>query len=319
MTSRIIPCALGATLFALPAFADVPRVTTDLPVTQSLVAQVMGDLGTPEVLLGQGADPHHAQLRPSQARALSGAGLVVWVGEGLSPWLEGPVETLATGQVLELAAVEGLTVQGFQASSLLGEGEDDHDHDHDHHDHDHHDEDGHDHSGQDPHLWLAPENAALWLNAIAAQLSTLDPEHADQYAANAETAVAGVQQTRDEVAAILAPVGDAGLVMFHDAYGYFADAFGLNILGTISEGDATAPGAARLTMIRAALDGAGAVCLFPEANHPLDFAQVVAEGSSVRLGAPLDPAGVMLEPGPALYGDLMRGLATAIAACATQG
>jgi zinc transport system substrate-binding protein len=55
------------------------------------------------------------------------------------------------------------------------------------------------------------------------------------------------------VAEILDGVGDAGLVMYHDAYGYLATAFGLNVLGTIALGDAADPGAARLSAIRASL------------------------------------------------------------------
>lgn len=306
-------------LSAVPALAQVPRVVVDLPVAQSLVAQVMGELGTPELLLDRGADPHSVQLRPSQARALAGAGLVVWTGEGMSPWLEEPVSTLAGGRVLDLDAVEGLYQQGFLPSALLDEdGNDDHEEeghdDHDEHGHEGHDH-GHDHGAVDPHLWLDPQNAATWLRAIAAELSSLDPANAGPYAANAEAAVARTQALQAEVAAILAPVGDAGLVMFHDAYGYFVTVYGLNVLGTVTLGDAAAPGAARLSGLRAGLEAAGAVCLFPEVNHPADFAELVIEGTGVRLGAPLDPAGVMLEPGAGLYGDLMRGLATAIAEC----
>ncbi|MCA0203631.1 MAG: zinc ABC transporter substrate-binding protein [Proteobacteria bacterium] len=315
--SRLL-CALLLT--TSPALAEAPSVVTDLPLTQSLVAGILGEGAEVTALLERGADPHHAQLRPSQARALSGADLVVWIGPGLSPWLQGPLDSLAGGRVLDLSAVPGLYTQDFAEDEHDDHAHDDHDHDHAHDDHDHdHDDHGHDHSGMDPHLWLDPGNVAIWQRALGAELAAEDPEHAADYTARAEEAAFRTEALRAEVAAILAPVGDAGLVMFHDAYGYFAHAFGLNVVATISDGDASAPGAARIAALRADLQQDQAVCLFPEANHPDDFARVVAEGTNLRIGAPLDPAGMGLEPGADLYARLMRGLAQSIADCVTGG
>ena len=307
------PLLILLSLVATPAIAQAPRaprVVTDLPLTASLVAEVMGDLGAPEALVGRDTDPHHAQLRPSQVRALAGAELVVWIGPDLSPWLEDPMLTLAGGPVLTLAEVDGLHRQGFVSGLELGAGAGDHDAE------DSHDDHGNDHGAVDPHLWLDPQNAMVWLHAIAAALSARDPDNAALYTARAEAAVESLQALQVELAATLAPVGDTGLVMFHDAYGYFATAFNLNVMATISDGAATAPGAARIAALRAGLAEAGATCLFPEANQPEDFVRVVAEGSALRIGAPLDPEGLMLDPGPGLYAALLRELAQAIADCA---
>lgn len=126
-----------ASLLAGPALAEVPRVVTDLPPVHSLVAQVMGDLGEPDLLLGQGADPHSFQLRPSQARALANADLVVWIGPEMTRWLERALEG-RKGEELRLMQVAGTHLQDF------GEGAA---HDHAGHGHDHADED-HDHAGE---------------------------------------------------------------------------------------------------------------------------------------------------------------------------
>lgn len=158
-------------------------------------------------------------------------------------------------------------------------------------------------------------NAKLWLDAIAARLSEIDPDHAETYAANAEAARAEIAALAEEVAGILAPVGAAPLVMFHDAYGYLANQFGLNIAGTIALGDAAAPGAQRLSELRAQLAEAGAACIFPEVNHSSRYVDVVVEGIDVRVGAELDPAGVLLDPGADLYATLMRQMAQQIAEC----
>ena len=179
---RPISFALPALLAALPAAAEVPRVVTDLPAVQSLAAQVMGDLGTPEILLAQGADAHHYQMKPSQAAALQDAGLILWVGPEMTPWLERARAAMAPeAPSLALLDAEGTFRRSFAAGA---------------HDHDHEaeaeaaGEDDHDHEGVDPHAWLDPQNGQVWLGLIAAELGRLDPENAATYAANAAAAQA---------------------------------------------------------------------------------------------------------------------------------
>lgn len=335
MIRMLSTSALGLIL-AGAATADVPRVVADTPVAHALTALVMGDRGQPVLLLERGGDPHSAQLRPSQARAVVQADLVVWTSAVLSPWMADVIASLAAGETLELASVEGTLRQPFagQVQFAVEPQHDDHGHDdhgHDHHGHDDHghDDHGHDHHGHDdhghdhadlpydPHLWLEPDNAALWLHAIARRLGTLDAENAALYAANAATAAAELGALRSELAQTLAPAQGVGLVMHHDAYGYLARAFDLSIVGTISGGDAATPGAGRIAALRAELADAGATCIFPEANHPSGFVATVAEGSDLRIGGALDPAGMMGEPGPGLYAQVMRDLAATIAACVT--
>lgn len=321
------PLRSGASVAALTlllgnaAAAEVPTVVTDLPVTHSLTAMVMGDLGAPVLLLDRGANAHDFALRPSQARAVAGAGLVVWMGEAMTPWMGRAVAGLAPAAQLELLEAEGLHLHTFPDSALAADDDDDHDHD----DHDGHGHGGHRHAHShdhhqgdaDPHAWLDPDNAALWVTAIAARLADVDPGNATTYQANAETARTSLAALTDEVRAILEPVGDAGIVVHHDAYSYFAEAFGVNVAGSIADGHAATPGAARLSAIRAALAETGVTCLFPEVNHSTSYGEVVIEGTGIRLGARLDPEGVTLEPGADLYATLMRGLAQSIADCVT--
>ncbi|MGF6859740.1 zinc transport system substrate-binding protein [Rhodobacteraceae bacterium MBR-64] len=292
------------------AFARTPQVVADIPAVGSLVEQVMGDIGTPKVLLTAGADAHSFQLRPTQAADLAGADLVFWVGPGLTPWLERAIEGVGLrGEAVALLASDGVHLRGFDGDS---HGQDDaHDHAHSHA---HGDE--HPGEGVDPHAWLDPANAAVWVDAIAAHLSETDPEHAAAYAANAAAAKARIAAMDAEIATTLAGLGAVPLIVFHDAYGYFADHFGLTIAGAITLGDAARPGAARIAAIREVLIETGARCIFPEAQHDPALVQTVAEGTGATIAAPLDPTGSALAFGPDHYGDLMRGLAETIARCA---
>ena len=90
--------SLLLTSLALPAWAQVPQVVTDIPPVQALTAQVMGTLGTPVLLLEKGADEHDFALRPSQMRDIATADLVVWVGPELTPWLDRALAANLSGQ-----------------------------------------------------------------------------------------------------------------------------------------------------------------------------------------------------------------------------
>jgi zinc transport system substrate-binding protein len=342
----IISPAIATLAFALPALAEVPKVVTDIHPVHALVAQVMGDLGTPELLLERGASEHDFQLRPSQAASLADADLVVWIGPELTPWLDRALDGIGeNGARLGLLSVTGTEIRAFSedgAHAGHDHGaeetaiEDDHDHGHDHateeaaqdhgaegHDHateakvdDEHDH-VHSHDGTDPHAWLDPANAQVWLAAIAAELGRLDAENAATYTANAEAAIARVQALDTAVAQILAPVQGKPLVVYHDAYGYFAAHYGLEVFGSVALGDATAPGAARLSELRAGVEAGTPVCLFPEAQHDAALITQLAEGTGAKVGAALDPNGSTQEPGPAAYDGLMRSLAQAMADCVT--
>ncbi|MEZ5868686.1 MAG: zinc ABC transporter substrate-binding protein [Defluviimonas denitrificans] len=151
MPRLLLPAAI--LLSATAAMAEVPQVVTDVPITQSLVAGVMGDLGTPEVIVTKGADPHDYQLRPSQARALAGANIVFWVGPEMTPWLNGPLEASGAATRVELLEVAGTHLRHFDEAA------EDHD-DHDHADHDHETDHVHDHSGTDPMPGSTPTTRA---------------------------------------------------------------------------------------------------------------------------------------------------------------
>ena len=268
-------------VLAVPAMAEVPRVMTDIPPVQALAAQVMAGLGTPGMLLDKGGDEHDLQLRPSQMRALSGAGLVVWVGQELTPGL---ADALAASGVEALALLDQPATRRMDYAS----------------------------GGVNPHAWLDPVNAKVWTGLIAEKLAALDPEHAAIYRANAVAAIQGVDAMTAQIAAELAPVAGKPFLGWHDAYAYFAKAFQVSYLGGLSEGDEAPPGAARVSEVAALVARGGVACAFPEAQH--DPAMIAALGP-VKLGAALDPVGSMQDPGPEAYARLMQALARGLTDC----
>ncbi len=359
MSRNLFPLSLSATLLAGAAFADAPRVAVDIAPVHSLVARVMEGVGVPDLIVQPGASPHEYSLRPSEAAALQDAGIVIWLGEDMTPWMAGAVETLAgDAAVTTLLEADGTMLLDFREGALFEahvhgdaaqDHDDDHDHDHDHedhghaedhahdheahadgagHDHDHeshgHEDDhaheehggGHDHAhgDHDPHAWLSPENAATWLNLIAAQLSAADPANAGTYFANAAAARADLDALSAEIAGILEPVRDGRFIVFHDAYQYFEDAFDFPASGAISLSDATDPSPARIAEIQARVAEEGIDCVLSEPQFDPGIVATVMDGATVNT-AVLDPLGSDLAPGPELYPQMMRNLATSLAAC----
>ena len=138
----------------LAAAADAPRVATDILPVHALTARVMDGVGTPDLIVPANASPHGHAMRPSEAQALDEADLVIWIGEALTPWLEGPLEALGSdAQKIELLEVGGTILHDFRETVTFEAGDHEgHDHDdHGHEDHASHDHDDHDHAKEEEH------------------------------------------------------------------------------------------------------------------------------------------------------------------------
>ncbi|WBU62964.1 zinc ABC transporter substrate-binding protein [Paracoccus aerodenitrificans] len=302
----LIPMAIAA-----PLHAEPPRIVTDTAITASFVRQVTGEQGQVEILLSQGANPHDFQLRPSQARALQHADLLIWTGPELTPWLERAADSLDDSAQLQLLEIPGTELRSYAPH------DDTHEDQHsDHTAHDHNEgEDDHDHDGIDPHAWLNPDNGALWLDHIAEQLGARDPANAQHYRDNAGAAKSELSDTVAEIRAMF-PANEAlPFVTFHDAYGYFTEYFYLPPAIAVSLGDATAPSAARLNEVREEITGSEAVCAFPETNQPLQLIETAIEGTGLSLGESLSPAGDNFSSNADYYANILMQLAKRISAC----
>ena len=332
VSRNLLTLSLATTLIGGGAHADTPQVAVDIAPVHSLVARVMEGVAVPDLIIQPGASPHEYSLRPSEAAALQASDLVFWLGLGLTPWLADTIETLAQeASVTALSKLDGTVKLEFRESAVFEvhdhddhSGHDDHaDHDghDDHADHDDHDEhadhddhDDHDHGAYDPHTWLSPKNAMTWLNAIAGQLSAVDPDNAGAYFANAAAGRAEIEVLMGDVTAILDPLRNGRFIVFHDAYQYFEQDFNFPASGALSISDASDPSPARIAEIRDRIAEQGIDCVLAEPQFNPGLIATVLDGTDAQTGI-LDPIGSDLEPGSALYPDMIRNLAKALASC----
>lgn len=325
--------AVAALLVATPALA-APNVVATIKPLHSLVAGVMEGVGTPELLIEGAASPHGFSLRPSDAGKLESADLVFWIGEDLETFLDGPLETLsANATKIEMMDTEGMNILELREGGLFEahshddeEGHEDHaegeEHDHAEDEHAHEDEDaheghdheGHDHEHGDAHIWLDPDNARLMVAAIADALIAADPENQEAYNANGQALVARIDDLQAEIDARIEPARGKPFFVFHDAYQGFEQSFDIEAGGSFTVNPEIAPGAGRLTGIRAVVEQAAAVCLFAEPQFSPQVIQTIAQGTGARTGV-LDPLGADIADGPDLYFTLMNTMADSILDC----
>ncbi len=291
---------LGAGALA-PAQADAPTVVASIKPIDSLVAGVMRGGGAPQLLVRGVASPHTYSLRPSEARALSDAELVFWVGPQLETFMVKPLAALAAGvKVVALATAPGVERLPTRAGGMWEADADD----------------AHDqaHPGSDMHVWLDPRNAEAMVEAIVGALSSVDPGRAAIWRANGARLQAALDQLDRRLEARLAPVRARPFVVFHDGYQYFEHRYRLNAVGAITVDPERRPGAQRLRAIHARLGALDAACVFAEPQFEPALVDTLLEGTKARKGV-LDPLGAALDAGPDQYFQLMDGLADSLVDC----
>jgi zinc transport system substrate-binding protein len=301
----LLLCSAG-----LVGATQASTVVVSIKPLHSLVAGVMQGVAEPMLLVKGGGSPHGYSLRPSEARALAAADLVVWGGPQLEAFLVKPLVTLAhqAHQLELLEAIEGPLLALRGGGSWEG-------HAHGHEEEKHgHDTEGHERADSvNTHFWLSPLLARQVVSHTAQTLSELDPENQSRYAQNAARLLERLEELHLKLQQKLAPVKNVPYVVFHDAYQYFEDSYGLNVVGSITLDADRSPGAKRIIEIREKIVSLGARAVFSEPQFEARLVDTVIAGTDARTGV-LDPLGSELPAGPESYFQLLNNLAESLRA-----
>ena len=309
---------LTAALFLVltPLKAEISVVTSIKPL-HSLTSYIMEGVGEPELIIDGVASPHNFQIKPSHAKMLQNADLVIWIGEDLESFLPTALKSIPKDAVVfELLDQSGLKKLKFREKNIF-EGHDDHGHDEhakkedDHDDHGH-DDHGHGHGSFDPHIWLDPANAKVIVKKITNQLSKIDKDNASTYKANSKKVIKDLDGLIKEVKNEINK--DASFVVFHDAYQYFEKRFGLSVIGALTVNPDVMPGAEQLSEIREVIEHEKAKCIFSEPQFNPNIINSIASDTGVKTGV-LDPLGANINKGKGMYFQLIKDMSSSLKDC----
>lgn len=262
-----------ATLLALAACGTAPGASSPAPTAApggqipvvatttlhaDLVRQVGGDRVSVHALIPKGGDVHTFDPAPSDAARLADARLLVMNGLGLDDWLLGLARDAGAADVPVVELGEELAVDYIAG--------------------------GDEHAGDDdahlvnPHLWLDLANARLYVERIAGALAAADPNGSDAYAAGAAAYVERLDGLEAWIVEQLGAVAaeDRRVVSFHDAFPYFARAYGLEIVGVVVEAPGQEPSAAEVAALIETIRASGVKAILAEAQFGEQLARTIA-------------------------------------------
>jgi zinc transport system substrate-binding protein len=266
-----------------------------------IAAAVQDGVGVPEVLLPPGASPHNYALRPSDVRRVQSVDLLYWIG----PDMEGFLPRVLKGRSLPSVAVQGLP--GLKVRRFA---EDSHSHaeEADEHDHDHRP------GSLDAHLWLSPVNARVIAAKMAADLSAADPTNTARYQSNLKAFDERLDALDARLKARLAGIEGKPYFVFHEAFDYFEDAYGLKHTGVFSVAAEVQPGAQHVAAMRKRLQEVGKTCVFSEPPLRPRLAETLVAGLPVKL-AELDALGGYTPATAQGYEQVLEKLGNDLAGC----
>jgi ABC-type Zn uptake system ZnuABC Zn-binding protein ZnuA len=290
--------------FARPVAAQTPTAGEPLQVVASftiigdLVKDVGGNAVDVTTLIGPGVDAHTYDPAPADLVTLENADIVFENGLGFEPWLDQFFESAQpAGQ--RVVVTEGITPRRVSAEEAANAGEKEH--------------------GQfDPHVWHNVANAIVIVENIRDALVAADPANAATYEANAAAKIDDLKAldawVREQVSTL--PEDRRKLVTSHDTFGYFADAYGFQILGTALGSISTEagdPSAQAIATLVGEIQDAGVPAIFAENVSNPDLMESIAAEAGVKLAPTLytDALGAPGTPGEH-YDGMMRSNVTTI-------
>jgi zinc/manganese transport system substrate-binding protein len=283
---------LAAALAVFPGMAQAQeklQVVASFSILADLTKNVGGDRVDVSALVGPGSDAHVYTPTPADARNVAAAKLVIVNGLGFEGWLARLVKS-AGNKATVVTATKGITPRKEKADA---------------HGHKH----SHDHSDADPHAWQSVANVKIYVANIRDALVAADASGAETYRKNADAYVSKLDALDREVREAVAklPAERRKVISTHDAFGYFADAYGITFIapqGVSTEAEATARDVARIiSQIKAQKIPA---VFLENVSDPRLMRRISAE-SGARLGGTLFSDSLTDEKGPApTYIDMIR-------------
>lgn len=282
---------LPTTAFA----AEKPRVVASFSILADMAGRVGGDKVEVTSLVGPNGDAHVYEPSPADAKTIAEADLIVVNGLGFEGWFERLVEASGyKGPVV--TASDGVKAARMEEKDEHAEAGHEEDHDHDH-------------GAFDPHAWQDAANAAIYVENIAKALCAADKSGCETYTSNAAAYAADLKALDAEIKAAVARVPEdrRTVIMSHDAFGYFARAYGIAVRapeGVSTDSEASAKDVAKLI---AQIGEKKAAALFVENVSDPRLIEQISRETGLSIGGELYSDALSGPSGPArTYVEMMR-------------
>ena len=309
-------------IFTSSVRAELKVVTTIKPL-HSLITNVMEGVGEPTLIIEGSTSPHSFNLKPSHAKLLEEANIIFWIGEGLETFMEKPLESIVKdAEVISFMEMDSINKLKFREENIFESHDEDSHDDHDEDSHDDHDEDSHDdhdeyqghaaHGDFDAHIWLDPRNAKVMVHEIAHTLSDLDPANEELYNVNANKTILAID---DLIKIINQSINkEARFVVFHDAYQYFEQRFGITSAGALTLNTDALPGAKQIFEIQNMIKEKSINCIFSEPQFNPKIIETIAKDTDIKYDI-FDPLGANINSDKSLYFTLINNLSKKLRSC----
>lgn len=270
-----------------------------------MAQNVAGDRLLIETLAPLGLDPHSFEPAPQDVARIANSQALIVNGFGFEKWLQETLDN-AGGQRVVITASAGLVSRQPGATELIEADEG------------HETGEAHDHEEGDPHFWLDPVQALAYVENIRAGLSQADPAGREVYAANAAAYSAELRALDSFIAQQMAPIPPQHrqIVTNHESLGYFADRYGLQIVGAIipSVSSGSSPSAQQMAQLIERIKQTGVRAIFLETGADAKLARQIAQETGVVVVSDLYTHSITPPDGPApTYVQMMRHNAQTIA------
>lgn len=255
---------------------DSTTVTAAFYPLQYVAERVAGDDAEVSILTSPGAEPHDLELTVEKTGQLAGADLVIFE-TGFQPAVDDAVEQNAEGETLDVA----------DAVDLLPFEEDEHAEEEDEHGDEEGDEHGDEHGDEDPHFWHDPLLMADLGDAVAEEMADIDPDHAEEFEANAAELRSDLEALDASFAEGLADCERDTIVVSHDAFGYL-EKYGLHLAPIAGLSPDAEPTPADIGELQELIRREGITTVFTERLAPVELSQTLADDLGIET-AVLDP------------------------------
>jgi len=242
------------------------KVLASIKPLQLIAQAITHGVVDTEVLLPAGTTPHDYALKPSDLVRVYDAELVLWLGAPYESYLAKP---------MAMRAADDLAVMAFDEATVEAH-------------HEGHDHDGHSHLYGDPHLWFSPQEGLAIAQRLTEMLIQRDVLNAARYKANLMTFREQLQRVDERIKARFFSEGEIRYLVYHDAYSYFENHYGIRHLAAVTKQPEAKPGAKSLLNLRRTILKQQLKCMFTEPQADRDIVNILKEDNELQVYQ-LDP------------------------------